>query len=153
MFPELVAGLTGADYVDYCAHWPVPAAPAVENEPVVSSKPTLVFAGRFDPITPPRYSEMVHKSLPVSQFFTVSDESHGSSLGDCGMRLTRDFLKNRTDVLDAACLDDLPSLEFDALRGPRAKRTVGGKMKISTERPTPEQMREAIEDLQRRIHL
>ena len=47
---ELVGGLSGAYYFDYCDAWRVPPADARENEPVSSGVPTLVMAGGFDPI-------------------------------------------------------------------------------------------------------
>jgi hypothetical protein len=38
---------------EVCDAWQVPPAPAKENQPVVSSVPTLIMAGEFDPDTPP----------------------------------------------------------------------------------------------------
>ena len=49
--PSILAD--GFDFERDCAIWDTPAAPQFENEPVVSDIPTIVFAGAFDPVTPP----------------------------------------------------------------------------------------------------
>ncbi len=49
-----------------CDLWGVKAAGPVENEPVVSSIPTLVLAGEFDPITPPAMGRQAAAALSQS---------------------------------------------------------------------------------------
>jgi len=151
--PELVAGVSGAPYLSYCAEWPVPPAPAIENQPVESSLPTLVFAGFFDPITPPRYSEQVHDTLESSQYFLVQNESHGSSLGPCGLTLSRAFLNAPSEAVQATCLSDLPPLEFESLRGTARRRVVGKRPTFITSEPSAEDIAAARDDLLRRIRL
>jgi len=152
--PELAPGLSGSSYLSFCSEWPVPAAPARENESVHSSLPTLLLAGYFDPITPPRYSELVHSALPESQYFLVQNDSHGASLSPCGLTLTRAFLKNPTAPVDSTCLSDLPPPTFESLRGrPDRAHVVGRRPRFITEVPTAEQIRAAREDLKRRIRI
>src|SRR5690606_29058384 len=86
-----------------CAVWDVPAAPAVENEPVVSRIPTLVLSGAFDPVTPPAYGTLAAEGLERAQEFVLGDESHGASLGACGRELVVDFLEEPENPLNLGC--------------------------------------------------
>jgi pimeloyl-ACP methyl ester carboxylesterase len=151
--PELVSGLSGHSYLSFCSEWPVPAAPAVENQMVVSALPTLIFAGFFDPVTPPRYSEQVHAALDESQYFLVQNESHGASLSPCGLTLARAFLNAPTEPVQATCLSDLPPPSFEALRPIGRRQVVGRRPKFVTDTPTAEDIAAARDDLKRRIRL
>ncbi|HSC85773.1 MAG TPA: alpha/beta fold hydrolase [Polyangiaceae bacterium] len=109
VYEELRSPLSGSHYVDYCAHWPVTAAPALENEAVHSSSRVLVLSGEFDPITPPSYAQMVSLDLENSQYFELPGESHGASTGDCGLSIVQAFLEDPSASLDGACaLEPLP---------------------------------------------
>lgn len=152
--PELKPGISGSSYLSFCADWPVPAAPPRENEAVSSSLPTLVFAGYFDPITPPRYSEQVHDALSNSQYFLIQNDSHGASLSPCGLELARAFLNAPTETTASTCLSDLPPPTFESVRpGAPRRQVVGSRTRFITEPPTAEQIRAAREDLQRRIRI
>ena len=48
-----------------CSEWPVPATSSTFNEPVVSSVPSLVLAGAYDPITPPAATQAVASGCPT----------------------------------------------------------------------------------------
>ncbi len=147
------AGTTGSDYLGYCEDWPVGAAPALENEAVQSKIPTLVLAGRFDPITPPAFSTRVHESLENSYSFLLENESHGSSLGPCGRSLVSNFLTTPGKQPDSSCLADTPDLEFEALRDPRRARRVGRPPSFETVPPTSKQIEQVRDDLRRRLWL
>lgn len=152
--PELRPGLSASSYLGYCEDWPVPPAPARENEPVSSSLPTLVLAGYFDPITPPRYSELVHERLENSQYFLIQNDSHGASLSPCGTTLVRAFLAAPGERTQSTCLSDLPPPTFESLGvGGKRRQVVGRRSTFVTETPTAEQIRAAREDLQRRIRI
>ncbi len=154
VYPEIVGGLSGRDYVDYCSAWPVPAAPAIENEPVSSSVPTLVMAGRFDPITPAAYSERVDSQLSDSYYYFVSNDSHGSSLGDCGSSIVSAFLRDPTKAPpNTACLETLPAPEFESFGGRARSARVGGTLDIATEPPSAEEVERIVNDLRQRLQL
>ncbi|MFP4512778.1 MAG: alpha/beta fold hydrolase, partial [Acidimicrobiales bacterium] len=57
------AATLGPGVFEVCEIWDVGAAPAVENEAVSSSVPTLVLAGSLDPITPPAWGRTVADQL------------------------------------------------------------------------------------------
>ena len=151
--PELVPGLSGSSFLPVCTEWPVPKAPALENQPVQSSLPTLVLSGFFDPITPPSYGEQVDQTLSASQYFLIQNESHGASLSACGLALMRAFLKAPGEPVQASCLSDLPPPTFESLRATAERRVVGQRTKFLTEAPTDEQIAAAREDLERRLRL
>ncbi len=48
---------------EVCRAWNVKAAPAIENEPVTSDVPALIFAGEFDPDTPPQWGRGIRAGL------------------------------------------------------------------------------------------
>lgn len=152
--PELLDGLTGREYLTYCANWPVPPAPALENMAVQSDVPTLIFAGHFDPVTPPAYSQVVHDQLANSEYFLLTNSSHGSSITDCGAKLSNAFLTNPGAPVESSCLDDLPDPQFLSQKAAGAgSHTVGGNVRMAIEAPTAEEIEAAKEDLRRRAHL
>lgn len=151
--PELVPGLSGDSYLSFCSEWPVPAAPPLENQAVTSALPTLVFAGFFDPITPPSYSEQVQAALENSQYFLVQNESHGASLSPCGLTLARAFLNAPTEPVQATCLSDLPPPSFESQRPSARRHVVGQRPRFVTDKPSPEDIARARDDLKRRIRL
>ncbi len=51
-----------------CKNWNQAYADSAEFQPVRSDIPTLILAGEFDPITPPRYGKLAAKTLPNSTF-------------------------------------------------------------------------------------
>ena len=96
-----------------CKVWNVPAAAALENQPVTSSVPTLVLSGQFDPVTPPSWGKLVASNLSQSYFFEIPAAAHGSSLTEtCPRRLVLAFLDSPTAAPDASCLKDM-KLAFD----------------------------------------
>ncbi|MCK9522282.1 MAG: alpha/beta hydrolase [Proteobacteria bacterium] len=101
--------------VDFCQHWPVAAAPALETKPVRSDIPTLILAGYFDPVTPPANGEQVHAQLGQSQFMTFADGAHGVSLDPCGLETTLQFLASPQQSAQQPCLDRLAIGPFELL--------------------------------------
>ena len=81
---------------ELCDAWAVPAIDPRITEPVVSNVPTLIIAGEFDPLTPPKWGELAAKTLPNSMVVTIRGGSHSSTQqwgGDgCAMSISADFL-------------------------------------------------------------
>jgi pimeloyl-ACP methyl ester carboxylesterase len=151
--PEVFrASLTGVDYLDWCQHWPVEAAPAAENEPVVSAIPSLVIAGEFDPITPPAFAEAAFEHLENARYFMIRNESHGASLGGCGLQMARDFFDDPEGPINSSCLNSLPEIEFLSVQAPGARAAVdAADVSFATERPSKEEVDRAVDDLKRRL--
>ena len=117
-YPELenfFAGLTNLSEVtlDVCQDWGVDEAPAIENEAISSSVPTLVMAGEYDPITPPAWGEQVAANLDNSVFFLYPGVGHGASIsGECPTEMAIAFLNDPTSAPDDSCVADMAAPAF-----------------------------------------
>lgn len=96
-----------------CNAWALPNPPAIENEAVTSSIPTLILAGRFDPITPPAWGQIAGETLPQSYYYEFPSAGHwiGRS-SQCAMDLTVAFLRAPDKAPNAGCLVGLPGPSF-----------------------------------------
>lgn len=142
--PVFRDALSASVYLDYCQHWPVDPAPAIENQPVQSALPTLVLAGHFDPITPPVFAMAAHDYLSNSQYFQLRAESHGASVSQCGAVLVDAFINAPGEIIDGSCTLEAPELEFQNRRGPTKTHEVGSKVRWQIEQPSEAEIEEAI---------
>ena len=116
--PELAGFFAGALNVseamlDICTRWGVSEAPAIENEAITNDIPTLVMAGEYDPITPPRWGEQVAANLSGSYYFLYPGVGHGASVsGDCPLRMARAFLNDPTVEPDDTCIAGMEAPDF-----------------------------------------
>jgi pimeloyl-ACP methyl ester carboxylesterase len=101
-----------------CETWGVPAAPAFENDPVVSDIPTLVVSGEYDPITPPSWGDAAARYLSRSTHLVFPAMGHGSAVDvyDCPTSITLAFLRNPTQSLDTSCIADMGAPDFLIVR-------------------------------------
>jgi pimeloyl-ACP methyl ester carboxylesterase len=91
-----------------CEQWPRGVLPDDYGEPVRSDKPTLILSGDLDPVTPPRWGELVLENLPNARHIVVAGAGHGVSAYGCAPRLVDEFLRSAdASSLDAACLEKL----------------------------------------------
>ncbi len=112
----LIRELRGA-----CEAWPVArlaSAPAVTPELLV---PTLILSGGLDPVTPPRWGELVAARIAGSRHLVATDAGHGIGSRSCVPKLMRAFLGGEpASGLDAACLrGDIRPPFFIDRAGPR----------------------------------
>lgn len=100
---------------EFCADvWQSGTADVIENEAVVSDIPTLVAAGKFDPITPPSYAQLAAESLSNSTYIEVPNAAHGAIQADeCSTAIAIAFLEDPTEELDTSCLSDIEPLVFE----------------------------------------
>jgi pimeloyl-ACP methyl ester carboxylesterase len=100
--------------VDTCAFWDSRAPRRVENEPVAGDIPALIFAGEYDPTTPPRYGEAVAENLSHSSFFEFPATGHGVIVGrrECASAIALQFLTSPGEPLDGACAAAIPPPDF-----------------------------------------
>ncbi|MCO6511612.1 MAG: alpha/beta hydrolase [Aridibacter famidurans] len=101
-------------FPEICRIWDVPPAPKIENEPVSSDVPALIFGGEFDPDTPPKWGRQVADRFPNSYFFEVKGVSHGVLFADqCAWStMMPAFLDDPSKKPDSSCLPQAPSIEF-----------------------------------------
>lgn len=100
-------------YKAICSVWPKGARPADFHQPLVSAKPTLLLAGQYDPVTPPRYAEEVAKHLSDARVLLFKGQGHGVMAAGCGPQLVQQFVeKLDPKTLDASCLERLQPVPF-----------------------------------------
>jgi pimeloyl-ACP methyl ester carboxylesterase len=119
-------GLGGIDETttspEVCRAWGVAPAPAIENEPVKSDVPTLVFAGELDPDTPPDWGRRLLVSMPNARYVELRGLSHGAGSSPCGTQISRAFLADPLAPLDAGCSFRLRGADFSLSARPRGER-------------------------------
>jgi pimeloyl-ACP methyl ester carboxylesterase len=72
---------------------------------VTSDLPTLVLAGRYDPVTPPHYSKPVIDTLRKSYYFEFPGIGHGVNWGGpCPIEISLAFLKNPKQKPASTCI-------------------------------------------------
>jgi pimeloyl-ACP methyl ester carboxylesterase len=111
--PRDVDSLLGQDMVTVlaaqCAVWPKGVRPDGFRAPLTGNGPVLILSGEFDPVTPPRYGEEVHKDLPNSRHLIVRGQGHNVLPVGCLPRLFARFVDTAdAKALDAKCLDKVP---------------------------------------------
>jgi pimeloyl-ACP methyl ester carboxylesterase len=94
--------------------WAVEQADPVVNEPVSSDVPALIFAGQFDPITPPEWGQLAAETLSNSFFYEFPGLGHGIMDSDrCALGIGLQFLDEPTTEPDLSCLDDFSGPGFE----------------------------------------
>ncbi|MBO0796636.1 MAG: alpha/beta fold hydrolase, partial [Ktedonobacteraceae bacterium] len=105
------------DDVEYiaavCNIWKEKPVPAAQNQPVVSSVPTLVLSGEYDPITPPSYGREAVQTLDHSFFFQFPGMGHGVvGARSCPAQIARDFLRDPSRRPGTGCIGDMSEPGF-----------------------------------------
>lgn len=80
-----------------CNSWVANEEAPEANQPITGNIPTLIFAGEFDPITPPNWGKQVADRLEVSYFYIFPGQGHGvTGSSDCAKSIMQDFLDRPT---------------------------------------------------------
>ena len=92
--------------VDACRGWPRGAANPVLHTPLVSSIPTLLVSGEYDPATPVRFGDEVAKTLRRSRHIVIPYGSHSGDTGGCQEKVMSEFVREGSAAnLDAGCFE------------------------------------------------
>ncbi len=119
-FPRLAALVAGAlvqseAAFEFCLEWGADAADPIENQPVESNTPTLILAGRFDPITPPGFGQRAARNLGNSWYVEFPTLGHGVASSDwCTRSITLAFLDDPPTRPDTSCVADMSGIIFSA---------------------------------------
>ena len=99
-----------------CGMWPRGEIPADFLEPVRSNAAVLIFSGKMDPVTPPKYGEEVARYLPNSRHVIIPEAGHGvDGLTDPGCidRIAIEFLDNDdAKNIDVSCVERMARPPF-----------------------------------------
>lgn len=113
--PEILIGLTDSVVFAYedCDIWNVEQAGDIENQPVVSDIPTLIFSGLYDPVTPFQWGDDTQSYLPNSAHFIFPNVGHGAlDVELCATEIALSFLENPMQDLDGSCISQLTPPDF-----------------------------------------
>ena len=92
--------------------WDVTAGPE-EARAVRSDVPTLVMAGEYDPITPPKWGRLAAQTLSNSHYLLFPGVGHAAARGgDCPESILTAFLDDPLGEPDAGCIEDMPRPDF-----------------------------------------
>jgi len=110
---QVYNSLTRQDYITddtaeitQCQQWNVNKAVASQRQPVVSSIPTLILEGTYDPITPPANGNEVARTLSNQVTLLFPASGHGVYIfsgNDCANIIVHSFFSVSTKV-DTSCL-------------------------------------------------
>ena len=95
-----------------CRAWSVSPAPASANEPVRSDVPALIYAGEFDPDTPPDWGRQLLETMPNAVFVELRGGSHGAGFSPCGAEITKAFLRDPASPPAVDCALKLRGADF-----------------------------------------
>lgn len=96
-----------------CEWWQAGEADPIENEPVISDVPTLLFAGYFDTITSTEWAQSAAETLPNSYYFEFPNLAHGvMRYDDCALRIGLEFLKDPWTEPDSTCMESLTTPNY-----------------------------------------
>ena len=107
---------------ELCQAWHVGVASTVENTPVRSDVPALIFAGEFDPDTPPMWGRRLLAFMPNAVYVEMRGRSHGAGFNACGGQIVTAFLKTPGGPLPVDCALKLGGADFSLSARPTAKR-------------------------------
>jgi len=118
--------LLGTKMVDglqrICRRWPKSARPADFNQPLTGAIPTLLLAGREDPVTPVRYADAIASSLSHAKVLIFEGNGHAQLGSACTPSILDKFIKTLDFAqLPTACINALgPREPIWTINGPKA---------------------------------
>ncbi|HET7039311.1 MAG TPA: alpha/beta hydrolase [Gemmatimonadales bacterium] len=93
--------------LDVCRAWMGTDTPVdpLGNTPVVSAVPTLIFAGGYDPVTPPAWAQAAAAGLENSHYVEFPDAGHGIALSSpCSAGIVVRFWEDPAAAPDSSCV-------------------------------------------------
>ncbi|MCS6940211.1 MAG: alpha/beta hydrolase [Roseiflexus sp.] len=100
-------------YLERCNVWQVGQLDPVVDAPVSSDIPTLVLSGRFDPITPPEFGDVVARTLSRAYVYTFPDTGHAAvGASECANTMLKAFLDDPLQPPDSSCIAESAGPRF-----------------------------------------
>lgn len=89
-----------------------------ENEPVRTDAPVLIFAGEFDPATPPAISAAMIANMPNARHLVAPGAGHGAGFSQCGVDITVAFTEAPHEAVDVSCVLKMRGADFSRTAAP-----------------------------------
>jgi pimeloyl-ACP methyl ester carboxylesterase len=96
-----------------CDVWNVPASDSSEWQALRSDIPTLIFAGEFDPNTPPAWGRRALRTLKNGYLYEFAGYSHTPSRSSCAREMTADFFNDPSKAPDTRCFAQIKERPFE----------------------------------------
>ena len=110
--PQLAPYLEPDSIFDICGFWGSEPND-IKSAPLDANIPTLILAGRFDPITPPDWGRRAGSVIPGSYYVEFPSAAHGVlGSSDCSFDISLEFLRAPDREPDDSCLTELPLIAF-----------------------------------------
>ncbi|MGB7338419.1 MAG: alpha/beta hydrolase [Phototrophicaceae bacterium] len=78
------------------------------DAPVISDVPALLTSGQYDPVTPPRYGDILAANLSNGTHIVFPAVGHGALLGGaCPVSVIAEFFSDPEAELNTDCIDDM----------------------------------------------
>ncbi len=100
---------------DLCNLWDIRPLAEGENDPVNSEIPTLIIAGKYDPVTPPSFARQLAGHLTHSYIAEIPDQGHApsaSGISDCPTRVISAFLQDQNTSPNLTCIQEINAIQF-----------------------------------------
>jgi pimeloyl-ACP methyl ester carboxylesterase len=92
-------------------NWPRSSLPTDFGNPIAADVPTLILSGTLDPVTSPRFGDLIQQRFPNS-LHVVAPGAHGLE-GDCINAIKEQFLEQGSVVgLDCDCVQQMTLPRF-----------------------------------------
>lgn len=92
-----------------CGTWRVERAPPAPRAAIRSEVPALLLSGEADPVTPPRWAELLARDVPNARHVVLPGQGHGVFARGCVPRLVADFVEaGSAAALDSSCAASHP---------------------------------------------
>ena len=80
---------------------------------VKSDVPTILFSGRFDPITPASFTDLVAEGLTESKTYEFDKVGHSAVFTECGNQITLDFFSDPENFPNDSCIGEMDELNWE----------------------------------------
>lgn len=93
---------------DLCNMWGAQTYDPRDSQPVTANLPSLVLAGRYDPLPPPLTGKLLAAELPNSYYSEIPGLGGDVTIGNtCPLSLVKSFLQDPANAPDSSCLNDI----------------------------------------------
>lgn len=111
------ATFLGRDVIDFrlapCKFWPRAKVDSSYYDNTPSNIPALILSGNLDPVTPPRWGELVASQWKHSRHVVVPAAGHGTAFSGCVGQLMARFLDTADpSQVDPSCVQQLKRPPF-----------------------------------------